>query len=83
VTLVTKFLFRGHAIGKWTQGPQEPTGREAQRAPGARGERRRIPARLQDGAGGNCLEAAWIALQIGEVAGLAQIQESGCAGGEA
>jgi hypothetical protein len=80
VTLVTKFLFRGHAIGKWTQGPQEPTGREAQRAPGARGERRRIPARLQDGAGGNCLEAAWIALQIGEVAGLAQIQESGCAG---
>ncbi len=83
MTLVTKFLFRGHAIGKWTQGPQEPTGREAQRAPGARGERRRIPARLQDGAGGNCLEAAWIALQIGEVAGLAQIQESGCAGGEA
>ena len=80
MTLVTKFLFRGHAIGKWTQGPQEPTGREAQRAPGARGERRRIPARLQDGAGGNCLEAAWIALQIGEVAGLAQIQESGCAG---
>jgi hypothetical protein len=83
VTLVTKFLFRGHAIGKWTQGPQEPTGREAQRAPGARGERRRIPARLQDGAGGNCLVAAWIALQIGELAGLAQIQESGCAGGEA
>ena len=83
MTLVTKFLFRGHAIGKWTQGPQELTGREAQRAPGARGERRRIPARLQDGAGGNCLEAAWIALQIGEVAGLAQIQESGCAGGEA
>ena len=83
MTLVTKFLFRGHAIGKWTQGPQEPTGREAQRAPGARGERRRIPARLQDGAGGNCLEAAWIALQIGEVAGLAQIRESGCAGGEA
>ena len=80
MTLVTKFLFRGHAIGKWTQGPHEPTGREAQRAPGARGERRRIPARLQDGAGGNCLEAAWIALQIGEVAGLAQIQESGCAG---
>ena len=80
MTLVTKFLFRGHAIGKWTQGPQEPTGREAQRAPGARGERRRIPARLQDGAGGNCLEAAWIALQIGEVAGLAQIQECGCAG---
>ena len=29
MTLVTKFLFRGHAIGKWTQGPQEPTGREA------------------------------------------------------
>ena len=83
MTLVTKFLFRGHAIGKWTQGPQERTGREAQRAPGARGERRRIPARLQDGAGGNCLEAAWIALQIGEVAGLAQIRESGCAGGEA
>ena len=83
MTLVTKFLFRGHAIGKWTQGPQEPTGREAQRAPGARGERSRIPARLQDGARGNCLEAAWIALQIGEVAGLAQIQESGCAGGEA
>ena len=38
MTLVTKFLFRGHAIGKWTQGPQEPTGREAQRAPGARAE---------------------------------------------
>ena len=29
------------------------------------------------------LEAAWIALQIGEVAGLAQIQVSGCVGGEA
>ena len=49
MTLVTKFLFRGHAIGKWTQGPQEPTGREAQRAPGARGERRRIPARCKMG----------------------------------
>ena len=42
-----------------------------------------VPARLQDGAGGDCLEAAGIALSIGPVAGLAQVQESGCSGGEA
>ena len=35
------------------------------------------------GARGNCVEAPGIALPIGEVARLAQVQESGCAGGEA
>ena len=42
-----------------------------------------LPARLQDGAGGYRLEAAGIALSIWQVAGLAKVQESGCAGGEA
>jgi hypothetical protein len=44
-------------------------------------EGRRAPARLQDGLGGNHLEALGIALPVGSLAGLAQIQESGCAGG--
>jgi ATP dependent DNA ligase domain len=33
--------------------------------------------------GGDCLEADRIALPIGEIAGLAQVQEPGCAGGKA
>ena len=36
---------------------------------------RRIPTRLQDGAGRHCLEAAGIALSVGTLAGLAQVQE--------
>jgi hypothetical protein len=40
-------------------------------------------SRLQDGAGGDCLEAARITLPVGQVAGLAQVQESGSTGGEA
>ena len=62
---------------------QEPTGRAPERAPGTPGGQRRLPARLQDGAGGNCLEAPRIALPIRPVAGLAQVQESGSTGGEA
>ena len=53
-----------------------------ERAPGAPGGRRRLPARLQDGAGGDCLEAAGIALSVGPLAGLAQVQEPGGARGE-
>ena len=62
---------------------QEPAGCAPERAPGAPGGRRRVPARLQDGAGGDRLEAAGIALPIGPVAGLAQVQEPGGACGEA
>jgi hypothetical protein len=43
----------------------------------------RLPARLQDGAGGDCLEALWIALPIWQVAGLAEVQEPGGARGDA
>ena len=32
-----------------------------------------FPARLQDGAGGNCLEAAGIAVSVGTLAGLAEV----------
>ena len=62
---------------------QEPAGCAPERAPGAPGGRRRVPARLQDGAGGDRLEAAGIALSIWPFAGLAQVQESGGSGGEA
>src|SRR6185437_15369330 len=37
--------------------------------------RRRVPARLQDGAGGDRVEAVGIALSIRTLAGLAQVQE--------
>jgi hypothetical protein len=53
------------------------------RAPGALRGRCRLPARLQDGAGGDCLEAAGVALPIGAIDRLAQVQESGCTGGAA
>ncbi len=53
------------------------------RKPGARLRPDGLPARLQDGAGGDRLEAGGIALPIRTVAGLAQVQESLCAGGEA
>ena len=42
-----------------------------------------LPARLQDGAGGDCFEAPRIALPVWPLARLAQIQEPRCAGGEA
>ena len=44
---------------------------------------RRVPARLQDGPGGDRVEAAGIALPIGSLAGLAEVQEPGSACGEA
>ena len=43
----------------------------------------RVPARLQDGAGGHRLEAAGLALPLGALAGLAQVQEPGGSCGEA
>ena len=43
---------------------QEPSRCAPERAPGAPRGRRRVPARLQDGAGGDRLEAAGIALPI-------------------
>ena len=58
---------------------QEPARRASERAPGAPRGRRRVPARLQDGARGYRLEAAGIALSVGQVAGLAQVQEPGSA----
>ena len=42
-----------------------------------------LPARLQDGAGGYSLEAPGIALSVGPIARLAQIQEPGGTSGEA
>ena len=42
-----------------------------------------VSARLQDGAGGNCLKEIGIALSIGPIAGLAQVQKSGGASREA
>ena len=45
--------------------------------------RRCVPARLQDGARGDCLEAARLALPLRPIAGLAQVQEPGRACGEA
>ena len=36
-----------------------------------------FPARLQDGTGGHRLEAARLALSLGPIAGLAQVQEPG------
>jgi hypothetical protein len=62
---------------------QEPTRCLPERAPGTSGGRRRVPARLQDGPGRDRLETAWVALQVGTLARLAQVQESGCAGGKA
>ena len=41
-----------------------------------------VSARLQDGAGGDCLEAAGIALSFRPLAGLAQVQEPECPGGK-
>ena len=40
---------------------------------GVRLNEHRLPARLQDGAGGNCLEAAGIAVSVGTLAGLAEV----------
>jgi hypothetical protein len=36
----------------------------------------RVPARLQDGAGGDCFEAAWIAFPIWAFSILVEVQES-------
>src|SRR5215831_2350513 len=55
----------------------------AQRAPGARGRRGHLPPRLQDGPRGDRLEAARLALPLRPIAGLAQDEEPGRAGGEA
>ena len=57
--------------------------RAPERAPGARLRPDGVPARLQDGAGRDRLEAAGIALPIRPIARLAQVQEPGRAGGEA
>ena len=62
---------------------QEPARRAPERAPGARLRADGFPARLQDGAGRDRLEAAGIALPIGPIAGLAQVQEPARAGGQA
>jgi hypothetical protein len=45
--------------------------------------RRLVPTCLQDGAGGDCLEAARVSLSIGPLAGLVEVQEPGGARGEA
>ena len=61
---------------------REPAGAAGQRAPDA-SRRGGVPACLQDGARGHRVEAAGLALHLGPVEGLAQVQEPGCAGGEA
>jgi hypothetical protein len=75
---------RSRAQGDVGQHPtEEPPWGAPERAPGAPRGRRCVPARLQDGAGGDRLEAARIALPIGTLTGLAEVQESGSTGGEA
>ena len=54
-----------------------------ERAPGAPGGPRCVPARLQDGAGGDCFEAIGIALPIWAFSRLAEVQEPRRACGEA
>ena len=51
--------------------------------PGVRLNEHLVHPDLQDGAGGDRLETVGIALQVGPVAGLAEVQESGSASGEA
>ena len=58
-------------------------GRAAERAPGARLRADGVPARLQAGLRGHRLEAARLALPLRPLAGLAQVQEPGGAGGQA
>ena len=58
-------------------------GLRLKRAPRTPGGTRRVPARMRAGVRGNCLEAVGLALPQRSIAGLAQVQESGCAGGEA
>ena len=55
----------------------------SERAHGAPRGRRRVPARLQDGAGGDRLKAAGFALPVGAFPRLAEVQESVSTGGEA
>jgi hypothetical protein len=50
---------------------------------GARRRRDGVPPRLQDGAGGHRVEAEGLALPLGPLARLAQIDESGLRGGSA
>src|SRR5262249_46587225 len=60
-------------------GARGPTARRAC----FRAQRRRVPARLQDGSRGHRLEAARLVLPLRPLAGLAQDEEPGGAGGEA
>jgi hypothetical protein len=80
-------LRRGAHRGSQGDAGQHPTQgaprRAPERAPGAPGGRRCVPARLQDGARGDRLEAPGLALQVRALAGLAQVQEPGGAGGPA
>ena len=72
---------RGRLVQYFALRPLPPTLTVGRRCRRVRA-RRRVPARLQNGAGGNRLEAAGIALPVRAVAGLAQVQESGGSGGE-
>jgi ATP-dependent DNA ligase len=55
---------------------KSPAPGSAERTSGARLRSNGLPARLQDGARRHRLETAGIALSVGAVAGLAQVQES-------
>jgi hypothetical protein len=54
-----------------------------ERAPGAPGRPDGVRPRLQDGPRGDCLEAPGIALPVGPITGLAQVQEPRGTGSEA
>jgi hypothetical protein len=56
---------------------QSPGGRAAERTPRAPRGRRRVPPRVQDGAGRHRLEAIGFALPFRPLARLAQVQEPG------
>jgi len=55
--------------------PKDRTWRAPERAPGARLRPDRLPARLQDGVGGDRFEAAGVPLPVRPIAGLAEVQE--------
>ena len=59
----------------------QPSGTALKRPPHAP-RRRRVPPCLQDGPRRHRVEAAWLALPIWPLEGLAEVQEPGCACGE-
>jgi hypothetical protein len=62
---------------------QDPTGSASKRAPGARLRSHGVRTRLQDGPGGNRVEAEGFAVPVRALEGLAQDEEPSVRGGKA